>query len=72
MPGTEPNRDEEIRQLAYRIWQEAGCPDGNDVQNWLTAEAIWLQQHGAPSQAKSTKAAKPRKPRKSRATDREL
>jgi len=42
MPGTEPNREEEIRQLAYRLWQEAGCPEGIEAQHWLKAEAIWL------------------------------
>lgn len=72
MPGTESNREEEIRQLAYRLWQEAGCPEGNEVQNWLNAEAVWLEQQRAPSQTKPAKAAKPRKPRKSRASDREL
>jgi DUF2934 family protein len=72
MPGTEPNRDEEIRQLAYRLWQEAGCPEGNDIQHWLSAEALWLRDHRAPSDGKPAKGAKPRKPRKSRATNREL
>lgn len=72
MPGREPNRDEEIRYLAYRLWQEAGCPEGSDVQHWLNAETIWLQEHRAPSAAKQAKTAKSRKPRKPRATDREL
>jgi len=72
MPGTEPNRDEAIRQLAYRLWQEAGCPEGSDVQHWLNAETIWLEEHRAPGEAKQAKAAKARKPRKPRATDREL
>ena len=72
MPGTEPNRDDAIRQLAYQLWQEAGCPAGNDVQHWLKAESIWLDDHRAPSAAKQVKAAKARKPRKSRVTDQEL
>ncbi len=72
MPGTELNHDEEIRQLAYRLWQEAGCPEGNEVQHWLKAETIWLDEKRAPSEAKQAKAAKARKPRKSRAADREL
>lgn len=72
MPGTEPNRDEAIQQLAYQFWQEAGYPQGNDVQHWLKAEAVWLDEHGAPGAAKQAKAAKARKPGKSRATDREL
>ena len=72
MPGTEPNRDEAIRQLAYRLWQEAGCPEGSEVQHWLKAEAIWLDENHAPSEVKRAKAAKARKPRKPRVTDREL
>ena len=67
MPGTEVNRDEEIRQLAYRLWQEAGCPNGSDWQHWLNAEAIWLE-----NQSNSTKPAKARKPRQSRTVKREL
>ena len=72
MPGAEPNHDEEIRQLAYRFWQEAGCPEGSEVQHWLKAEGIWLEENLAPSKAKQAKSAKARKPRKPRATNREL
>jgi hypothetical protein len=72
MPGTEPNRDEAIRQLAYRFWQEAGYPEGNEVQHWLKAETIWLEEQRTPREAKQAKAAKARKPRKSHATDRDL
>lgn len=45
MEGTETNRDEETRQLAYRLWQEEGRPDGYDVQHWLKAETILLEEH---------------------------
>ena len=72
MPGTEPNRDDAIRQLAYHLWQEAGCPAGSDVQYWLKAESIWLDDQRALSAAKQAKAAKARKPRKTRVTDQEL
>ncbi len=37
------DRSEEIRLLAYRKWQEAGCPNGDGVQFWLTAEAEILR-----------------------------
>ena len=30
--------DDEIRPLAYRKWQEAGCPASDGVEFWLTAE----------------------------------
>jgi Protein of unknown function (DUF2934) len=37
------DRSEEIRRLAYRKWQEAGCPSGDGVEFWLTAEAEILR-----------------------------
>lgn len=32
------NRDELIRQAAYRRYQERGDRDGNDLDDWLAAE----------------------------------
>jgi len=72
MSGTESNREAEIRQLAYKLWQEAGCPEGNDVQHWLNAEAIWLEQQRAALPTKPAKAPRARKPRKTRVIEREL
>ena len=46
MRGTEIDRDEEIRQLAYRFWQEEGYRHGYDVQHWLKAEGIWREEYG--------------------------
>lgn len=31
--------EEEIRKLAYKKWEEAGCPVSDGVQFWLEAEA---------------------------------
>jgi len=60
MQGTETYHDEEVRQLAYMIWQEEGCPNGSDVQHWLKAEEIWRKTHQPKkSRAKSSKARKP-------------
>lgn len=56
MQGSQINQDEEVRQLAYRIWLEAGCPQGADVQHWLKAQEIWLESH------------RPKKPRTKRST----
>ncbi len=69
MQGTEIDRDEEIRQLAYRFWQEAGCPNGTDLQHWLKAEEFWRENQPAE---KRTKPAKARKPRQTRTVKREL
>ena len=71
MSGMEPNRDDEIRQLAYRLWQEAGCPEGSDVQHWLNAEAIWLAQQ-VKTPTKPIGRPRARKPRKARTPLQEL
>ena len=64
MPVTQFDRDEEIRQLAYKIWQEAGYPNGSDLQHWLKAQEIWLETHGPKkSRAITSKAGKPKKTR---------
>jgi hypothetical protein len=34
-----------IRELAYRLYEERGRVDGRDLEDWLEAEAI-LQQEG--------------------------
>ncbi|MBI4488263.1 MAG: DUF2934 domain-containing protein [Deltaproteobacteria bacterium] len=39
-------REEEIRLIAYQIWEEEGRPQGRDVEHWLKAEAIWREHHG--------------------------
>jgi hypothetical protein len=31
--------EQRIRERAYRIWEEAGRPDGRAVEHWLRAEA---------------------------------
>ena len=69
MQGTEIDRDEEIRQLAYRLWQESGCPNGSDLQHWLKAQELWQEKHRPKSRPKPTKA---RKPRQTRTLKREL
>ena len=43
-------REDEIRMIAYRIWEEEGCCDGRDCEHWLKAEVIWEknQKNEAP------------------------
>jgi Protein of unknown function (DUF2934) len=36
-----PRRDEEISQIAYKLWQDEGCPDGRHLEHWSKAESIW-------------------------------
>ncbi len=41
------HHEEEIRLMAYRIWEDQGRQDGRDVEQWLEAEAMWQRQtHG--------------------------
>ena len=61
MQGMEMNRDEEIRQVAYKLWQEEGCPDGYDVQHWLRAKMIWEEINHPESEPKALKKRKSRK-----------
>jgi hypothetical protein len=65
MEATEVNREEEIRQIAYRFWQEEGYRHGYDLQHWLKAEAIWQETHQQkkPKPSKALKERKSREPR---------
>ena len=40
MAEAQAERDQEIRELAHRLWEQAGCPDGRDRDFWLEAERI--------------------------------
>jgi len=39
-------QEDEIRSLAYRKWQESGCPVGDGVEFWLAAETEILRRTG--------------------------
>lgn len=38
---TKPRDDEEIRQIAYQLWLDEGCPHGQHLDHWRRAEEIW-------------------------------
>ncbi|MCE9566835.1 MAG: DUF2934 domain-containing protein [Planctomycetes bacterium] len=40
-----PPTEEEIRQLAYSKWEDAGSPTGDGVSFWLEAENELLAGH---------------------------
>jgi hypothetical protein len=48
-------REDEIRIIAYNIWQEEGCCDGRDMDHWLRAEVIWAEQQRSKQPASSAK-----------------
>jgi hypothetical protein len=37
-------REDEVRLIAYRIWEEEGCCQGRDIEHWIKAETLWVQQ----------------------------
>ena len=67
----ESERDEQIRELAYRIWQEEGYPYGQEVQHWLKAETIWLEKHRVKSQPKSSKPVRPKRTKGRKTSEKE-
>lgn len=54
---------DKVSQLAYQIWQEEGCPEGQDMEHWLRAEAMAGGAVPAPVPVKSAKAKGPAKPK---------
>ncbi len=41
------DRQDEIKLIAYRIWEEEGCQHGHDFEHWLKAEVIWENRQKA-------------------------
>jgi Protein of unknown function (DUF2934) len=50
-----------IRDLAYRLWESRGCPQGSADQDWLEAERQILT---APTVSQAVKPVKPPPKRK--------
>ena len=44
------HHEEEVRLIAYEIWEQKGRPDGQDLEHWLRAEAIWEERQMYPSE----------------------
>jgi hypothetical protein len=36
--GTDPEHHDKVAALAYKLWQERGCPVGADQEDWFRAE----------------------------------
>lgn len=64
---------EKIKDVAYRMWQDAGSPDGRDQEFWFAAEAevkVPPKAKAAPKPkavAKPKAEAKPKAPAKPKA-----
>jgi hypothetical protein len=40
----EMGREDEIRTIAYHIWEDEGRGDGRDFGHWLKAEMVWEEE----------------------------
>jgi len=52
------DREQKIRETAYLIWMEEGCPSGRDVDHWLKACDRVALSEALPGDAPPVKAAK--------------
>jgi hypothetical protein len=59
-------REDEIRLIAYRIWEEEGCCHGRDIEHWLKAEAIWEEKQKKGPVSVNIKAQSKRTPERSK------
>ena len=47
-------KEDEIRLVAYNIWEQENCPNGKDCEHWYRAEVIWKEQQKPKAVATST------------------
>jgi hypothetical protein len=43
---SDDTNEAEIRECAYRLWQEAGSPEGQETEFWHQAKALIAERHG--------------------------
>ncbi len=48
------DREEEIRKIAYHMWDLEGRPEGHAEEYWLMAESIWEINHQKEAADKDT------------------
>ncbi len=55
------DRGDQIREIAYFLWLEAGCPEGQEERHWRDAEAL-LESDPMPFERMRIKGASPFEP----------
>lgn len=69
-------REEQIRQLAYSMWEKEGYPEGRAMEHWLKAETILQSERSEtilqsePSQGSEKPSKKTVKPAKQKTVGR--
>jgi Protein of unknown function (DUF2934) len=61
------DRDDQTREIAYFLWLEAGCPEGQAERHWRDAEAL-LESDPEPFERLRIKGASAADPAKRPAT----
>ncbi|MDP2932468.1 MAG: DUF2934 domain-containing protein [Chloroflexota bacterium] len=46
--------EEQIRELAYSIWEKEGCPEGKDAEHYFRAKQMLEEREAAASPAKES------------------
>ncbi|WP_371884357.1 DUF2934 domain-containing protein [Caballeronia sp. S22] len=49
-----PANEEQIQTLAYRLWEEAGCPEGRSDEFWVLAQQQLEKEPGADNMDRRT------------------
>ena len=57
--------EQQIKELAYAIWEEEGRPEGKDVEHYFRAQQI-LEERQASSLIESTPSPRSKSPRRPR------
>ena len=63
-------REEQIRRLAYSIWEREGYPEGRDIEHWLKAETIWRSKTSEEDSGQDTGPLQQKRGTRSRSTQR--
>jgi hypothetical protein len=42
----ENNASQRVREIAYRLWQEEGCPEGEALRHWFAAKTLFERDKG--------------------------
>lgn len=53
------DKEEQIRQIAYEIWEAEGHPEGKAIEHYFRAEALWQQHNSSPISAGHSSQAAP-------------
>jgi Protein of unknown function (DUF2934) len=42
----ERTTSQRVREIAYRLWEEEGCPQGDALRHWFAARSLFERDNG--------------------------